>query len=126
MNRHLACSTRKIIFCGTGRKACCWQWCKISNRLSINLLGTGILPVPQEKLSFVEQAGKPVAGNGARYQIDCQLAFYEQARCLFHKKNYLLWNRPESLLLTMVQDIRSIKQHGESVSQTWFPIAARF
>jgi hypothetical protein len=24
---------------------------------------------------------------------------------LFHKKIYLLWNRPESLLLTMVQDI---------------------
>ena len=22
-----------------------------------------------------------------------QLAFYEQARCLFHKKIYLLWNR---------------------------------
>ena len=32
-----------------------------------------------------------------------QLAFYEQASCLFHKKIYLLWNRPESLLLTMVQ-----------------------
>ena len=26
-------------------------------------------PVPQENLSFVEQAGKPVAGNGARYQL---------------------------------------------------------
>ncbi|UNU25823.1 hypothetical protein D0A37_20170 [Microcoleus vaginatus HSN003] len=34
-----------------------------------------------------------------------QLAFYEQARCLFHNKIYILWNRPESLLLTMVQDI---------------------
>ncbi|MBD1883483.1 hypothetical protein [Microcoleus vaginatus] len=34
-----------------------------------------------------------------------QLAFYEQARCLFHKKIYLLWNRPDSLLLTMVQDV---------------------
>ncbi|MDQ2099341.1 MAG: hypothetical protein QQW96_17060 [Tychonema bourrellyi B0820] len=29
-----------------------------------------------------------------------QLAFYEQARCLFHKKVESLWNRPESLLLT--------------------------
>ena len=27
-------------------------------------------PVPQENLSFVEQAGKPVADNGARYPID--------------------------------------------------------
>jgi hypothetical protein len=26
-------------------------------------------PVPQENLSFVEQAGKPVADNGARYQL---------------------------------------------------------
>jgi hypothetical protein len=24
---------------------------------------------------------------------------------LFHKKIYLLWNRPESLFLTMVQDV---------------------
>ncbi|MEG4274236.1 MULTISPECIES: hypothetical protein [unclassified Microcoleus] len=28
------------------------------------------MPVPQENLSFVEQAEKPVADNGARYQID--------------------------------------------------------
>ncbi|MEG5017623.1 hypothetical protein [Microcoleus sp. B4-C3] len=34
-----------------------------------------------------------------------QLAFYEQARCLFPKKIYLLWNRPDSLLLTRVQDV---------------------
>jgi len=27
---------------------------------------------------------------------------------LFHKKIYILWNRPESLLLTMVQDIRRL------------------
>ncbi|MEG4939081.1 hypothetical protein [Microcoleus sp. F4-D5] len=27
-------------------------------------------PVPRENLSFVEQAGKPVADKGARYQID--------------------------------------------------------
>ncbi|MEG3984115.1 hypothetical protein [Microcoleus sp. T3_D1] len=26
-------------------------------------------PVPQENLYFVEQAGKPVADNGARYQL---------------------------------------------------------
>ncbi|TAG91490.1 MAG: hypothetical protein EAZ18_16820 [Oscillatoriales cyanobacterium] len=45
-------------------------------------------PVPQENSLFVEQAGKPVA----------------DARCLFHKKIHSLWNRPESLLLTMVQD----------------------
>jgi hypothetical protein len=30
----------------------------------------------------VEQARKPVADKGARYQSDCQLTFYEQARCL--------------------------------------------
>ncbi|WP_180274775.1 hypothetical protein [Tychonema bourrellyi] len=39
-----------------------------------------------------------------------QLAFYEQARCLFHKKVESLWNRPESLLLTMVQHLSYIKQ----------------
>ncbi|WP_445246518.1 hypothetical protein [Microcoleus sp. OTE_8_concoct_300] len=60
------------------------------------------------KLTFYEQAGKPVAENSARYRSDCQLTFYEQAGCLFHKKIDLLWNRPESLLLKMVQDIRSI------------------
>ncbi|MEG3985199.1 hypothetical protein QUA08_31055 [Microcoleus sp. T3B2] len=27
----------------------------------------------------MEQAGKPVADNGARYAIDCELTFYEQA-----------------------------------------------
>jgi hypothetical protein len=35
----------------------------------------------------------PVADNGATYQIDCQLTFYEQAGCLFHNKIDLLWNR---------------------------------
>ncbi|WP_143603677.1 hypothetical protein [Tychonema bourrellyi] len=30
-----------------------------------------------------------------------QLAFYEQARCLFHKKIEFLWNRPDSLLHKM-------------------------
>jgi len=46
------------------------------------------MPVPQENLSFVEQAS--------------------------------------CLLLTMVQDIRSLRHHWELVSKTWFPIAARF
>ncbi|WP_445245986.1 hypothetical protein [Microcoleus sp. OTE_8_concoct_300] len=27
------------------------------------------MPIPQENLSFVEQAGKPVADNGARSQL---------------------------------------------------------
>ncbi|MEG5005611.1 hypothetical protein QUB17_18485 [Microcoleus sp. B5-C4] len=46
-------------------------------------------PVPQENLYVVEQAEKPVA----------------DAKCLFHKKIYMLWNRPKSLLLKMVQNI---------------------
>ncbi|MEG4306952.1 hypothetical protein [Microcoleus sp. D3_18a_C4] len=32
---------------------------------------------------------------------------------LFHKKIYILWNRPESLLLTMVQDIRLRKKQAD-------------
>ncbi|MEP6519335.1 hypothetical protein [Microcoleus vaginatus] len=36
---------------------------------------------------------------------DRQLAFMNRLSGLFHKKIYLLWKRPESLLLTMVQDV---------------------
>jgi hypothetical protein len=32
-------------------------------------------PVLQENLSFVEQAGKPVADNGARYQLQPTVEF---------------------------------------------------
>ncbi|MEG3834506.1 MULTISPECIES: hypothetical protein [unclassified Microcoleus] len=34
-----------------------------------------------------------------------QLAFMNRLSGLFHKKIYLLWNRPKSLLLTRVQDV---------------------
>ncbi|MEG3928667.1 hypothetical protein [Microcoleus sp. D3_18a_C4] len=40
-------------------------------------------PVPQENLSFVEQAS----------------CVSNRLSGLFHKKIYLLWNRPESLFL---------------------------
>ena len=41
----------------------------------------------------------------------CQLAFYEQAGEPVHKNSIFLWNRPESLLLTMVQYHRGFKEH---------------
>ncbi|MEG3837436.1 MULTISPECIES: hypothetical protein [unclassified Microcoleus] len=37
---------------------------------------------------------------------------------LFHKKIYILWNRPKSLLLTMVQDIRLRKKQADRAVMT--------
>ncbi|WP_333409456.1 hypothetical protein [Microcoleus sp. T2B6] len=61
----------------------------------------------------------PVILKGARAEIlpisafditemlhPSQLLVEEQARCLFHKKIHSLWNRPKSLFLRIVQDVR--------------------
>ncbi|WP_445175367.1 hypothetical protein [Microcoleus sp.] len=45
------------------------------------------MPVPQENLSFVERARCPFLTMVQDVSLN-----YEQARCLFHKKIYLLWN----------------------------------
>ena len=76
------------------KEVICFSQCDLKRFAKYNLfILTEILHHSQ--LAFYEQAFRPVPQENR--------VFVQQSSCLFHKKIESLWNRPDSLLLTMMK-----------------------
>ena len=93
------------------KEVICFSQCDLKRFAKYNLfILTEILHHSQ--LAFYEQAFRPVPQENR--------VFVQQSSCLFHKKIESLWNRPDSLLLTIVpvpQENRVfVEQAGQPVA----------